>query len=186
MAAVHASAKRKIDEDLDSEDELFLAHENAKKKTQSETAEEMVSTSKANDAIPTKPTNNTSSPSVVNSNKSLVQPKLAFFQKQPQAKKEETPKKSDAQIQNTLVAKEASSPAPVQIKPIVRPNGEWQIQDYLTDPTWRSLLQFELEKKYFESINNHIRDGYKKNIVRPPKELVFNALNSTKLSMVII
>ena len=38
---------------------------------------------------------------------------------------------------------------------------------------------------FLQEINNNIKEGYKKGINRPPKELVFNALNSTKLDKVI-
>jgi len=61
-------------------------------------------------------------------------------------------------------------------------DGNWQIQDFLFDKDWKDLLKEEFEKEYFLKINEHIKPGYKKDVVRPPKELVFNALNSTKLS----
>jgi len=57
----------------------------------------------------------------------------------------------------------------------------WLIQDYLYDKEWKTLLEDEFNKEYFKLINEAIRPGYDKDIVRPPKELVFNALNSTKL-----
>ena len=61
---------------------------------------------------------------------------------------------------------------------------DWLIEDFLYDPQWKQLLKDEFEKKYFLEINQKIKDGYKKDINRPPKELVFNALNSTKLDQV--
>jgi hypothetical protein len=69
-------------------------------------------------------------------------------------------------------------------KVLERPNGEWLIEDYLIEEEWRRLLKDEFEKDYFKKINLTIKQGYQKNINRPPKELVFNALNSTKLSQV--
>lgn len=96
--------------------------------------------------------------------KSLVQGKLSFKsveQQSPNTKKEEK-----LEIRSD-------------------PNGENQIQDYMIDPEWKSLLKEEFEKKYFQDINKKINEGYKKGIVRPPKDLVFNAFNSTKLNQVI-
>ncbi len=61
---------------------------------------------------------------------------------------------------------------------------DWLIEDFLFDKEWKNLLKEEFDKKYFIEINRQIKDGYKKDINRPPKELVFNALNSTKLSEV--
>lgn len=60
-------------------------------------------------------------------------------------------------------------------------DGNWEIKDFLFDKEWKSLLADEFEKDYFKKIHDTIRPGYKKDIVRPPKELVFNALNSTKI-----
>jgi hypothetical protein len=63
---------------------------------------------------------------------------------------------------------------------------DWLIEDYLYDKEWKNLLKDEFEKGYFIEINKQIKDGYKKDINRPPKELVFNALNSTKITDVIL
>lgn len=60
----------------------------------------------------------------------------------------------------------------------------FRIQDYLRDPKWRSLLSKEFEKKYFTEINQFLEKEYAKGIVRPPKELVFNAYNSTNIDNV--
>jgi len=65
-----------------------------------------------------------------------------------------------------------------------RQTDDWLIEDFLYDPQWKQLLKDEFEKKYFVEINQKIKDGYKKDINRPPKELVFNALNSTKLDQI--
>jgi hypothetical protein len=104
---------------------------------------------------------NVSSPKQAQS-KSMVQSKLSFF----------TP----------ASPKQAGNDRPIEV--IKRPNGEWQIEDYLVEEQWRRLLKEEFEKEYFKKINAAIKEGYKKNIIRPPKELVFNALNSTKLNQV--
>ena len=65
-------------------------------------------------------------------------------------------------------------------------NDEWLISDFLYDKEWKSLLEDEFNKDYFKTIHETIKPGYKKDIVRPPKELVFNALNSTKIKDVCI
>lgn len=61
-------------------------------------------------------------------------------------------------------------------------SGDWNIQDFLYEKQWKELLTDEFALPYFKEINDKIKPGYKKDIVRPPKELVFNALNSTKLN----
>ena len=57
----------------------------------------------------------------------------------------------------------------------------FKIEDYLIDKEWENLLKEEFEKEYFKKINVVLSLGYEKNIIRPPKDFVFNALNSTKL-----
>ena len=57
----------------------------------------------------------------------------------------------------------------------------FQIESYLTEPGWKHLLEDEFEKPYFKEMNRFLKSGYDKDLFRPPKELVFNALNSTKL-----
>ena len=79
-------------------------------------------------------------------------------------------------------ASEETSALEIQIEK--KSTDEWSIEDYLYDKEWKSLLSEEFNKKYFIEINKNIKDGYKKGINRPPKELVFNALNSTKISSV--
>lgn len=71
-----------------------------------------------------------------------------------------------------------------QCTPIKRNNSEWLIEDYLVDDQWRKWLADEFDKQYFKEINLVLKPGYQKNILRPPKELVFNALNSTKLDKI--
>lgn len=186
--------KRKLD--LDSEDELFLSYENEKKKRASTENKENSVAGEKEEKTPSK-TKETQSPKqpVVNkliakdfttdspSNKSsslasgspaakspMIQSKLSFF-KPTTAAATQSPKAQPQQQK--------------QPEPIKRANGEWLIEDYLLDEQWRKLLQEEFEKPYFQEINKFIRDGYNKKINRPPKELVFNAYNSTKLSNVI-
>lgn len=60
-------------------------------------------------------------------------------------------------------------------------DGKWELKDFLFDKEWKSLLAEEFEKDYFKKIQDTVKPGYKKDIVRPPKELVFNALNSTQI-----
>lgn len=61
-------------------------------------------------------------------------------------------------------------------------DGNWNIKDFLYDKEWKNLLEDEFEQDYFKTIEDTIKPGYEKDIVRPPKELVFNALNSTKIN----
>lgn len=89
-------------------------------------------------------------------------------------------------VQTKLAFKTAQSPSQPKIDPTevlnkIKQTGEWNIEDFLLDPQWKKFLNDEFDKKYFQDINKFIKEGYKKNIVRPPKELVFNALNSTSL-----
>ena len=58
---------------------------------------------------------------------------------------------------------------------------DWNIQDYLLDDDWKSLLKDEFEQDYFKQLNEFLRKAYStENQTMPPKELVFNAFNSTK------
>jgi uracil-DNA glycosylase len=59
---------------------------------------------------------------------------------------------------------------------------DFRIESYLYSEEWKELLKEEFKKDYFKKINTILNDGYKKNLLRPPKELVFNALNSTSLN----
>ena len=63
--------------------------------------------------------------------------------------------------------------------------GSFKIEDFLVNEEWRSLLSEEFDKAYFKRLNQVLSVGYQKEIVRPKKELVFNALNKTKLNGVI-
>lgn len=192
LASLNSPSKRKPD--LDSEDELFLEFENKKKvKSQYEDSKDNPQTKDSLDSIRVQPkednkendskkiaptiTNkligspNISSPKNVASPKTnsklLIQPKLMFSP-------------LNTKSGNSNVKTESNK---VQMPIIV--NGEWNIQDFMVDEQWKKLLKDEFEKSYFKEINNFIKEGYKKNIVRPPKELVFNAFNSTKLNQVI-
>jgi len=62
-------------------------------------------------------------------------------------------------------------------------NEEWTITTYIYGE-WRDLLMNEFRKKYFTAINRVLKEGYQRNIVCPPKELVFNAFNSTTLAQI--
>ncbi len=65
-------------------------------------------------------------------------------------------------------------------------SSSFQLQDFITNPKWKQVLSGEFENKYFSEINSFLEREYKKGIVRPPKELVFNALNSTSIDQVLI
>ena len=111
-----------------------------------------------------------------------VQTKLPFKSIQPTT----TPKsveKIKADSPDIVCAKAESLKAEAK-EAVQREDGEWLIEDYLLDPEWRLLLEEEFGKKYFIGINKIIKEGYKQNNLRPPKELVFNAFNSTNLNKV--
>jgi hypothetical protein len=189
-----SAEKRKLE--ADSDDELFFAYESTSKakKNDSGEAEKVVQPSSAK-----KPTNKEESTSIGTpknktevSNKENSKPVVNLAQKLATAspKPLDSPKSNKLLIQQKLsfspsVQKPSEKEKPQELpKPIVRPNGEWLIEDFLLDEQWKKWLNDEFEKPYFKEINRIIREGYKKNILRPPKELVFNALNSTKLDKV--
>lgn len=55
---------------------------------------------------------------------------------------------------------------------------------FLTDEEWLSQLKGEFHKPYFEKLQNFLEKEYSNTIVFPPRELIFNALNSTPLTNV--
>ena len=61
---------------------------------------------------------------------------------------------------------------------------DFKIEQFLKDSEWNLFLKEEFEKDYFKKLNVVLEKGYKRDIVMPPKELVFNAFNSTKMSNV--
>lgn len=161
-----SAEKRKLE--ADSDDELFFAYESSSKMKKTESAgrkaeggveKENKKPVVAANVLSPKPTG-----SPKPANKLMIQQKLFFSP---------TAAKASSEVKAT--------PPP---KPIVRPNGEWFIEDYLVDEQWKRWLSDEFEKPYFKEINKVLKDGYQRGIVRPPKELVFNALNSTKLDKV--
>lgn len=117
-------------------------------------------------------------------NKQVDSPKVKGKVKSPKVKgKVDSPKvdsKSTGQplnqIQNNLKQQKLS------FYKVPKDDGKWEIQNFLFDKEWKELLADEFEQEYFKTISEKIKEGYRKDIVRPPKELVFNALNSTKLS----
>lgn len=64
-------------------------------------------------------------------------------------------------------------------------NTTFKVEDFLLDSEWKELLKEEFEKDYFKVINTALENGYSRNLVKPPKELVFNAFNLTSLKDVI-
>lgn len=69
----------------------------------------------------------------------------------------------------------------IQNEPILT---DFKIEEYLTEPEWKELLKDEFEKDYFKKINSILNEGYINDLVRPSKDLVFQALNLTKISQV--
>ena len=184
--------KRKIEEDSDDEDvQLFLKLESENNKKLKSTEEKMDETTPKTPKQPSKdkevikaastPSNNNVTAKNVSTPKSFqsIQTKLPFKSLQP-ANLDKTPQSPHAMPSKEKEDTNRDS----QHQLIIRSDGEWFIEDFLLDKEWRSLLEDEFEKKYFIEINNVIRAGYNKNILRPPKELVFNALNSTPLKKV--
>lgn len=185
ILTTNSSVKRKSDED--SEDELYFKFEQEKKlkndpstcsdgkkevknitkqkeTTKHDDDKENLKEKKDSHKIDIKNENSTSTTASPNpKTKSAVQTKLSFKPIQTESPKPKVESKTKEEI-------------------VQKPNdGEWEIQEFLHDEKWRRLLNEEFSKKYFNEINRIIREGYKKNIVRPPKELVFNALNSTSI-----
>ena len=58
------------------------------------------------------------------------------------------------------------------------------MQNYIFDNEWKEILKEEFQKKYFLELNQELNEGFKKDLVKPPKEMIFNALNLTKLDNV--
>jgi hypothetical protein len=63
-------------------------------------------------------------------------------------------------------------------------SGGFHIENFLQDSEWRSLVKQEFSKGYFMKINEFLEKEYQRGIVRPPKELVFNAFNSCQIRKV--
>ena len=55
---------------------------------------------------------------------------------------------------------------------------------FIKSGKWRDYLKEEFKKDYFINLNNSINNEYDKEVVYPPKELIFNAFNLTELENV--
>lgn len=60
----------------------------------------------------------------------------------------------------------------------------FNLLDSLNEQEWLDFLKEEFEKDYFKEINKFLNTQYKNKNIKPSKELIFNAFNSTKLSQV--
>lgn len=92
-------------------------------------------------------------------------------------------------IKNFIQAQASNEDKSTPIDEIMEDVNAFRIENYLLDAKWKSLLRDEFKKPYFVKINEFLETQYQKGIVRPPKELVFNAFNSTgidKIRIVII
>ena len=59
------------------------------------------------------------------------------------------------------------------------------MQNKITQPTWKDLLKDEFSKPYMIELEDFLKNEEKENkIILPPKDLIFNALNSTPLDEV--
>lgn len=64
-----------------------------------------------------------------------------------------------------------------------------KLLQYLKDPSWREVLKDEFHAEYFLELEKELSAAYKEDIVYPPKEDIFQALNLTpfgKVKVVII
>jgi uracil-DNA glycosylase len=52
------------------------------------------------------------------------------------------------------------------------------------DPTWLKVLDKEINKPYFKNLEEFLVEEYSKEIIYPPKNLIFNAFNKTPLDRV--
>ena len=181
--------KRKYEND--SDDELFFKYENsAKKSLSTECQKENVDTAADSPRINSSLVHQLASPNNPKHPK-LVQQKINFGSaaKSPKVAVANQIAEHNAKEEENVVAKK-DEPAPETKNAFdsddlaKKSKDDWNIEDYLTDKEWKSLLRDEFSKKYFLEINKNIKEGYKKGINRPPKELVFNALNSTKIANV--
>ncbi len=64
---------------------------------------------------------------------------------------------------------------------MMKPN----LADFLIEKDWKELLETEFQKNYFIQLEKYLIGEYEKGVVRPPKELIFNAFNLTKFNEVI-
>jgi hypothetical protein len=175
-----SSVKRKHEND--SDDELFFQLENKKNSTKenakSGEKENIIQTSLNNPKINSPLVHQLASPNANAAAKTkqskLIQQKINFGTNSPKVPPAQIKETNPVDVVKDVVA---SAPLPVT-------GDGWNIEDFLLDKEWKSLLKEEFSKKYFLEINNNIKEGYKKGINRPPKELVFNALNSTKIDKV--
>lgn len=195
--------KRKIEQD--SEDELFFKYESEKKKKSIDSNEENLSTDidseeKQPNKMKKSPVNKNVESDKIKSPKKENKENIENKHQTPKTKEsikstEEPVSSSPMQKQNKLKQGKLSfKPLETKEKPVSKEpskevleaeaRGEFKIENYLNDPEWKQLLKDEFKKPYFIDINSKIKPGYEKGINRPPKELVFNALNTTKLKNV--
>lgn len=59
-----------------------------------------------------------------------------------------------------------------------------KLSQYLKDPSWSELLKEEFNTPYFKKIEETLSKAYAEEVVYPPKEDVFSALNLTPFSKV--
>lgn len=52
------------------------------------------------------------------------------------------------------------------------------------DPSWKSVLDNEFQKKYFLELTSFVKQEYSSSVVYPPARLIFNAFNLTPFSKV--
>lgn len=185
------STKRKIEDD--SEDELFFKFENEKKKKSLDSTTEIKYNSPSKDSkVELNVKENESIEKLLNKDKDdkeNIEIKNGPTKTLDESALSPLPKQNKLK-QGTLCFK----PLETKSKPVPKTpskavldaeaRGEFNIENYLYDSEWKQLLKDEFKKPYFVEINNKIKPGYEKGINRPPKDLVFNALNTTKLKNV--
>ena len=106
--------------------------------------------------------------------------------KEPKQKKTRATKKSEIAATKEI-SSESSSNKPVANadETLGKVDDElFKVEEFLTDPEWKTLLKDEFEKDYFKEINKLLSQAYKKNLVRPAKNQIFHAFNLTPLKNV--
>lgn len=60
-----------------------------------------------------------------------------------------------------------------------------KVSKYLSEPSWKELLESEFSQEYFAAIESNLLDiNHKRNIIYPPVEFIFHAFNCTPLNKI--
>jgi hypothetical protein len=61
---------------------------------------------------------------------------------------------------------------------------EPNIMDLITEPSWKTVLDQDYKSKHIANLTKFLNEEYEKNIIYPPKNKIFNALNTTPFNKV--